>query len=137
MWSPLDPNCIITGSADFTVRIWRVNCNDAVLPPETADKKSSKKNKKKQNRGNKVTDVSAENTVTDLTNTISECSISDAIQSMKMKFMNLLSVQRCHNRNTELSLIIDFRGKTDVNERSEKEENRSNNIFCEKYENER
>ncbi|XP_076243068.1 gem nuclear organelle associated protein rigor mortis [Calliopsis andreniformis] len=83
MWSPLDPNYIITGSADFTLRIWKINSNSAILPQETADKKSSKKTKKKQNKGNKINDVTVENAITDLANTISECSISDAAQTVQ------------------------------------------------------
>lgn len=46
MWSPLDPDFIITGSADFTVKIWKLSDHEAVMP--TISKKVRTKKKKHQ-----------------------------------------------------------------------------------------
>lgn len=86
MWSPLSSNFIITGSADFTVRIWKIDHN---LPQEPVHQKTSKKSEKKQQKVNKVTDVSVQDSLTSLTDAVSECSISDAsqiVQSMSNNF---------------------------------------------------
>ena len=82
MWSPLDPNYIITGSADYTVRIWKIASNNATLPEQKPDE-SHKKSKKKQNKAHKVNDNFLEASLTDLANSVSECSIiSDAPQTI-------------------------------------------------------
>ncbi|KZC13808.1 PREDICTED: gem-associated protein 5-like [Dufourea novaeangliae] len=83
MWSPLDPNYIITGSLDFTVRIWKVTDNNPVAPQEKVHTKSAKKNKDKQIKTNKIVDTSIQNSVTDLTNTMSECSVSNVSQPLQ------------------------------------------------------
>ncbi|CAK9799473.1 Gem-associated protein 5 [Anthophora quadrimaculata] len=87
MWSPLDSDFIITGSADFTVRIWKVSYN---LPLETTHKELPKRNKKKQDKAIKIIDTSVQNNLTELTNTISECSISNVSPSIQ-KFETTLS----------------------------------------------
>ncbi|XP_053999055.1 gem-associated protein 5 isoform X1 [Hylaeus anthracinus] len=81
IWSPLDPDYIITGSGDFTVRIWKIACNSATLPKEKVHKKSTKQDKKKQNKINMTVDVSARNSVAELVDTMLECSISNVPQT--------------------------------------------------------
>nr|XP_033335076.1 gem-associated protein 5-like [Megalopta genalis]XP_033335077.1 gem-associated protein 5-like [Megalopta genalis]XP_033335078.1 gem-associated protein 5-like [Megalopta genalis]XP_033335079.1 gem-associated protein 5-like [Megalopta genalis]XP_033335080.1 gem-associated protein 5-like [Megalopta genalis] len=80
MWSPLSPDYIITGSFDFTVRIWKITNNKPIVPQETIQKNPVKKDKKKQAKVNEITDASVANGVPELTNTISECSISNVPQ---------------------------------------------------------
>ncbi|XP_076647950.1 gem nuclear organelle associated protein rigor mortis isoform X2 [Halictus rubicundus] len=80
MWSPLSPDYIITGSIDFTLRVWKVTDNKAIAPQETVQKNPAKKHKKKQTKTNEITDASVMNGVSELTNSISECSISNVSQ---------------------------------------------------------
>ena len=47
MWSPLDPDFIITGSADFTVQIWKLSGLEAVMPTGKSLSKKVKTKKKK------------------------------------------------------------------------------------------
>lgn len=74
MWSPLDSDFIITGSADSTVRIWKIAYN---LPQEKVYKCLPNKTKKKQN---KVANTLIENNLTELTKATSECSLLDVCQ---------------------------------------------------------
>lgn len=46
MWSPFSQDLIITGSADFTLRIWRVSKQTIVMPSKATSK--NKKTKKKK-----------------------------------------------------------------------------------------
>ncbi|XP_078046192.1 gem nuclear organelle associated protein rigor mortis isoform X2 [Augochlora pura] len=80
IWSPLSPDYIITGSIDFTVRIWKITNNKAIVTQEAVQKNPVKKNKKKQAKVNGITDASVTNGVSELTNAISECSISNVSQ---------------------------------------------------------
>lgn len=82
MWSPLDPNFIITGSIDFTVRIWKIA---HYSPQQEIFKKSNKisKSKKKQNETNETVNTYVENNL-QLTDTTSECSVSNvSIQTIQ------------------------------------------------------
>lgn len=64
MWSSLDPDLIITGSADFTLRLWRISTQSVLFPEKKSisKKSKSKKNKQKINEDNNATtnDVNVE-----------------------------------------------------------------------------
>lgn len=55
MWSPLDPDFILTGSADFTVRIWRVSEQAVRLPIENPTKPKKVRTKKNKHKVEKKT----------------------------------------------------------------------------------
>ena len=98
MWSPLSSNFIITGSADFTVRIWKIDHN---LPQEPVQQKTSKKSEKKHEKVNKVTNVSVQDSLTNLTDAVSECSISDTSQTVqKSKTVVVKEVKRKKSERT-------------------------------------
>ncbi|XP_076752197.1 gem-associated protein 5-like isoform X2 [Xylocopa sonorina] len=80
MWSPLDPDFIITGSIDFTIRIWKVASN---LPQEKVYEKPQQKTGKKQNKTDKTIDSSIENNLTNSTNSLSDNSPSDVLQTIQ------------------------------------------------------
>lgn len=51
MWSPLDPDYIITGSSDFTIRVWKVSDQKVFIPtekPQTKRVRTKKSNKNKK-----------------------------------------------------------------------------------------
>lgn len=90
MWSPLDPDFIITGSADFTIRIWKVAYN---LPQKKLSKKILSKTKEKENKTNK--NISIENNLLEVTKATSECSISDVsqtVQSIKIILIKIIKI---------------------------------------------
>lgn len=47
MWSPLDPDYLISGSADFTVQIWKISEQEAIMPTEKPTSRKIKTKKKK------------------------------------------------------------------------------------------
>lgn len=49
MWSPLDPDFMISGSADFTVQIWKISEQEAIMPTEKPTSRKVKTKKKKNN----------------------------------------------------------------------------------------
>nr|XP_031838451.1 gem-associated protein 5-like isoform X1 [Nomia melanderi] len=101
MWSPLHSDYIITGSIDFTVQVWKVTCNNAITPPEVLHKNPVKKNKKNQIKTNKATDPSLNNGITELTNAISECSVSNVSQyPQKSKALSMKEVKKKKGERT-------------------------------------
>ncbi|XP_017879066.1 gem-associated protein 5 [Ceratina calcarata] len=81
MWSPLNPDFIITGSADSTLRIWKIadNAPNNELPKNTTKKKQIKAK-------NKIADTTAvQNDLTELTDGVSECSISNVSPIVQKK----------------------------------------------------
>nr|XP_033190238.1 gem-associated protein 5 isoform X2 [Bombus vancouverensis nearcticus] len=105
MWSPLDPDFIITGSADSTVRIWRVAHN---LPQKKEYKKLPKKAKKKQNETNKIVDT-IEDSLLELTNATSECSISESKTMMITETKNKKVrpyFSKCPNTTSQKTLLL-------------------------------
>lgn len=46
MWSPLDPDYLVSGSADFTVQIWKISDQEAIMPTEKTSRKVKTKKKK-------------------------------------------------------------------------------------------
>lgn len=104
MWSPLDPDFIITGSADSTVRIWRVAYN---LPQKKVYKKLPKKPKKKQNETNKIVDT-IESGLLELTNATSECSISGISQTVQSTAIILIKVIKKYVIIIQITNIYQF-----------------------------
>lgn len=82
MWSPLDPNFIITGSVDSTIRIWKIAYYS---PQKKIFKKSYKisKSKGKQNETSGTVNTSVENSLLELTNITSECSTSNVSKTIQ------------------------------------------------------
>ncbi|XP_066991997.1 gem-associated protein 5 [Anabrus simplex] len=60
-WSPLDPDLIMTGSADFTLRVWRVSKLTNKLP---VDKKKQRKTESKNVKPPEVAECKSDLTVT-------------------------------------------------------------------------
>lgn len=53
MWSPLDPDLIITGSTDFTLRIWRLSDQKPREITNVKKARQKKSKKKKATNSNK------------------------------------------------------------------------------------
>lgn len=54
MWSPLNPDLIISGSADFTVRIWKLSEQEVKLPVENLVKPKKVRTKKKKTKAERI-----------------------------------------------------------------------------------
>ncbi|XP_076292117.1 gem nuclear organelle associated protein rigor mortis isoform X2 [Lasioglossum baleicum] len=94
MWSPLSPDYIITGSIDFTLRVWKVKDNKAITPQEAVQKNPVKKHKKKQTKANETANASVTNGVSELTSSVSECSISNVSQFAQKSKMLVVKEER-------------------------------------------
>lgn len=128
MWSPLDPDYVITGSADSTVRIWKVSNNP---PQEKVHTKVQKKSKRQQSKANKIADIAPPNDVSVVTCTMSQCSISDApqtVQSITITLQNIIQ------KTSMLRYVITyFRIRNNNKKRSKEEKKWTNIIFLEKH----